>query len=96
MTQHGRTMLYLTGPATIDNDMFYEAAAKVQMLILDNHASTWPSHHSWVAFVGGPSGDPARHIPSSRPPQGLLACTASPSMPFSDTSEVYRVGTCTG
>ena len=94
--QHGREMLDLTGSRTIDNDDFYEAAIIAQMTILRNESSTWPSHHSWVAFVGGPSGDPAMHMPCSRPPQGLLACYASPSMPLRDTSDVYPVGTCTG
>ena len=66
--QHGRIMFELTGAATIDDDTFYETAGQVQILLIQNGLSTWPSHHSYVAFVGGPTGDPARHKPCSRLP----------------------------
>ena len=39
-------MLELTGAATIEEDTFFEAAAKVQILLIESELSTWPSHQS--------------------------------------------------
>ena len=58
-------MLDVTGPSTVDNIIFHQAAFSCLQMMVQNECKL-PSLPIWVAFVGGPD-DPARYTMQPTP-----------------------------
>ena len=74
MTQHGLRMLLLNGDISVEDKVFKSYAAVPIESMRGNMTMPMPSLPPlWLAFVSGPTGDPARY--NTQPtPQGIT-CT---------------------